>query len=129
VTQEARSAASYRQRPTVEKPSAIFQTVSELDISHLRARRSASAKGSLNACETFCGLLAHTNAQKVSQPFKDHNHLLAVGEGGAETVPKGHPQKVGLEASESSLFQSSESFLAKKIGAAAGCRCLKFASV
>jgi hypothetical protein len=64
---------------------------------------------------------------KSLQPFKYHNHL-DVGEGGAETVPKGHPQKVGLEASESRLFQSSASFLAK-IGAAAGCRCLKFASV
>jgi PAS domain S-box-containing protein len=29
----------------------------ELDFSHLRARRSASVKGSLNACETFCALV------------------------------------------------------------------------
>src|SRR5215213_7609889 len=56
---------------------------------------------------------------------KDRNHLLAArGGGAADTVPKGHPQKIGLEeASEGSPFQSSASFLAK-IGAA-GCRCLE----
>src|SRR5215213_4534 len=47
---------------------------------------------------------------------KDRNHLLAArGGGAADTVPKGHPQKIGLEeASEGSPFQSSASFLAKR---------------
>jgi hypothetical protein len=64
--------------------------------------------------------------RKKSQSFKDHNHLLAVGGGRADTPPKGHPYKVGLESPESSLFRSTANFLAK-IGAE--CRYLEFASL
>ena len=72
-----------------------------------------------------------TPTRKKSQTFKDHNHLLAVGGGRAETLAKGHPQKVGLKSPqrECALFRSPANFLAKIGAAERECRCLEFASL
>jgi hypothetical protein len=61
----------------------------ELDFSHLGIWHRASAKESINAPGTFCGLPAHTDPQKVSDLQGDRSRLLCARGGGEETLPKG----------------------------------------
>ena len=50
----------------------------EVDFSHWAARQTCISLGSLDAPETFCGLLAYTDPQKVPEAFTDRNHPLLV---------------------------------------------------
>ena len=72
----------------------------ELDFSHWGIWQSAPVKGSANACETFCGLPAHTDPQKVSPALEGHIRLLLKRGGLADTLPKGHLQKVSQRIAE-----------------------------
>jgi hypothetical protein len=83
-----------------------------LDFIHLGVRHSASVMGSTNAPGTFRGSLCAGTTRKKSPSFEEHNHLLlAVGVGPADTLAKGHPQKVRLQSPESGLFRSTATSL------------------
>ena len=71
--------------------------------------RSASAKESMNAPGTFCGLLPHTDPQIVPDLRGHRNRLLSAGGGAEDTLPKGRgPEETWLEASEWPISESCE---------------------
>jgi hypothetical protein len=91
----------------------VFTESLRLDFSHLGAWRSASAKASMNAPGTFCGSLAHTDPQKVSdlrRPRSPPPHASRRSGHGADTVlPRGSARSLrGWPISE-----PSAGFLAK----------------
>ena len=57
---------------------------------------------------------AHTDPQKVPEAFEERTRLLLGARGGgAQACPKGTPEKVELQASESGPFRSAASLVAK----------------
>ena len=70
----------------------------ELDFSQLGICQSASAKESMNTPETFCGSLAYTDPQKVSDLQGHRNASSAQEEAQKTPCSKGTALKSGIES-------------------------------